>query len=221
MKHTVQVALAQIAPVWLDKMGTLAKIEATLESAGKAGAELVVFGEALLPGYPFWLAYTDGAAWDLEINKSIHAHYLDNAVQIEKGDLDGIRALAKTFNMGIYLGLMERPIDRGGHSLYCSLVYIDPTGHIVSVHRKLQPTYDERLTWSPGDGHGLRVHPLKGFTVGGLNCWENWMPLARAALYAQGRTSTWPFGREIWTIQRISPASSHGNQEVSSSLSRL
>ena len=65
--------------------------------------------------------------------------------------------------------------NRGGHSLYCSLVYINEKGLIGSVHRKLQPTYDERLTWAPGDGHGLKVHELKGFTLGGLNCWENWM----------------------------------------------
>jgi len=90
-------------------------------------------------------------------------------------------------------------MDRGGHSLYCSLVYIDARGAIGSVHRKLMPTYGERLTWAPGDGHGhgLRVHPLPPFTVGGLNCWENWMPLPRAALYAMGEdlhVAVWPGG---------------------------
>jgi nitrilase len=93
------------------------------------------------------------------------------------------------------LGIIERPIDRGGHSLYASLVYVDPKGKIRSVHRKLMPTYEERLTWSPGDGHGLRVHRLGSFTVGGLNCWENWMPLARAALQGLGEdlhVAVWP-----------------------------
>ena len=77
------------------------------------------------------------------------------------------------------------------------MVYINEKGFIRSVHRKLQPTYDERLTWAPGDGHGLRVHQLNGFTLGGLNCWENWMPLPRAALYAQGENlhvAVWPGG---------------------------
>ena len=86
-------------------------------------------------------------------------------------------------------------MDRGGHSLYASLVYIDREGQIQSVHRKLQPTYEERLTWSPGDGNGLVTHKLKQFTVGGLNCWENWMPLPRTALYAQGENlhiAVWP-----------------------------
>ena len=74
-------------------------------------------------------------------------------------------------------------------------MYINQEGNIQSVHRKLQPTYDERLTWSPGDGNGLVTHKLKAFTVGGLNCWENWMPLPRAAMYAQGENlhvAVWP-----------------------------
>ena len=116
-------------------------------------------------------------------------------MQIESGELDNIRKLAKEYRIAIYLGMIERPQDRGGHSIYCSLVYIDQNGHIKSVHRKLQPTYDERLTWAPGDGNGLQVHSLKQFTVGGLNCWENWMPLPRAALYGQGENlhiAVWP-----------------------------
>lgn len=195
MENTLKVGLAQIAPVWLSKKDTLEKIKDSIEEAGKAGTELLVFGEAFLPGYPFWLAYTDGAAWDLKVNKEIHAHYIRNAIQIEAGDLDPICNLAAKHGLAIYLGAMERAEDRGGHSLYCSLIYIDASGEIRSVHRKLQPTYDERLSWAPGDGHGLRVHPLKQFTVGGLNCWENWMPLVRAALYGQGENlhvAVWP-----------------------------
>lgn len=193
--HLLKVALAQISPVWLQKEQTLQKIHNQITEAGKQGCELIAFGEALLPGYPFWLALTDGAAWNLEVNKQIHAHYVSNAVQIEKGDLDEVCQLAKKYKIAIYLGVMERASDRGGHSIYASLVYIDANGIIQSVHRKLQPTYDERLTWAPGDGNGLQVHPLKDFTVGGLNCWENWMPLPRAALYGQGENlhiAVWP-----------------------------
>ncbi|MBT8253954.1 MAG: carbon-nitrogen hydrolase family protein, partial [Bacteroidia bacterium] len=133
--------------------------------------------------------------WNTAVNKELHAHYVANAVTIENGDLDDICSLAKANQIAVYLGIIERPLDRGGHSIYASLVYIDPKGIIQSVHRKLQPTYDERLTWSPGDGHGLKTHPLKSFTLGGLNCWENWMPLPRAALYAQGEdlhVAVWP-----------------------------
>jgi nitrilase len=191
----LKVALAQIAPVWLHKEHTIQKIENAIIDATKEKAELIVFGEALLPGYPFWIGLTNGAAWNSSVQKEIHAHYVQNSITIEKGELDTICKLAKEHNIAIYLGIIERAQNRGGHSIYASLVYINQEGEIKSVHRKLQPTYDERLTWAPGDGHGLRVHPLKNFTVGGLNCWENWMPLPRAALYGQGENlhiAVWP-----------------------------
>nr|WP_298793495.1 carbon-nitrogen hydrolase family protein [uncultured Allomuricauda sp.] len=197
MENLLKVAMAQMAPVWLDKQGTIEKIKSTIQEAASNGTELLIFGEAFLPGYPFWLVYTEGAAWDLKVNKELHAHYTRNSIQIEAGELDSICQLAKENSMAIYLGMMERAKDRGGHSLYCSLVYINANGVIKSVHRKLQPTYDERLTWAPGDGNGLQVHPLKQFTVGGLNCWENWMPLPRTALYGQGENlhvAVWPGG---------------------------
>ena len=193
--RTLKVALSQISPVWLNKDQTLQKVAQYISQAADKKAELVVFGEGLVPGYPFWLALTQGAKWNLDINKQLHAHYVSNAVCIENGDLDAICALARDKKIAVYLGIIERPLDRGGKSIYASLVYIDATGTICSVHRKLQPTYDERLTWAPGDGHGLRVHKLKDFTVGGLNCWENWMPLPRAALYGQGEdlhVAVWP-----------------------------
>lgn len=195
--NNLKVALAQISPVWLNKEKTLEKIISSIEDAGKQNCELIVFGEGLLPGYPFWVSLTNGAEWNSTLQKEIHAHYIRNSIQIEKGELDIICKLAKEYNISIYLGIMERAQDRGGHSLYCSLVYIDQLGEIKSVHRKLQPTFEERLTWAPGDGNGLKVHPLKNFTVGGLNCWENWMPLPRAALYGLGEdlhVAVWPGG---------------------------
>ncbi len=194
----LKVALAQIAPVWLDREATLASVMVAMEEAAAAGAKLVAFGEALVPGYPFWLERTGGAVFDSPVQKEIHAHYLDQAVQIEAGHLDRVCDRARDLGLAVYLGVIERPVDRGGHSVFASMVYIDGTGEIGSVHRKLMPTYDERLVWSPGDGHGLRTHPLGAFTVGGLNCWENWMPLPRAALYALGEdlhVAIWPGGR--------------------------
>jgi len=195
MKHTLKIAMAQISPVWLDKEATLQKVEQSILEASKENCELIVFGEGLIPGYPFWLALTGGAEWDKKENKELHAHYIRNSIQIEAGELDAICKLSKENNIAIYLGIIERAKNRGGHSLYASLVYINQEGDIKSIHRKLQPTYDERLTWSPGDGNGLQVHPLKEFTVGGLNCWENWMPLPRTALYGLGENlhiAVWP-----------------------------
>ena len=193
--NLLKVALAQISPVWLNKEKTLQKIEKSIVDASKENCELIVFGEALLPGYPFWIALTNGAEWDSKVQKELHAHYVRNSITIEKGELNSVCELAKKHNIAIYLGIMERAENRGGHSIYASLVYINQDGGIQSVHRKLQPTYDERLTWAPGDGNGLQVHPLKEFTVGGLNCWENWMPLPRTALYGLGENlhiAVWP-----------------------------
>ena len=191
----MKVALAQIAPVWLDRRATISKIEERIVEAGEQGCDLLVFGEALLPGYPFWISLTDGAAFDSSMQKELHAHYLSNSIQPGNGDLDSICGLLKRYGMSCYLGMIERAEDRGGHSLYCSLAFIDGQGELKSVHRKLQPTYEERLTWAQGDGNGLQVHPLGSFRVGGLNCWENWMPLVRSALYAQGENlhvAVWP-----------------------------
>ena len=194
----LKVALAQLSPVWLNRAATLEKILASVEQAAQQGAGLVVFGEALLPGYPFWPELTDGARFESAAQKALYAHYARHAVDLEQGQLDDLCRLARDRGVAVYLGFIERSAQRGGFSLYASLAFIDPEGHIGSVHRKLVPTYEERLVWSPGDGHGLRVHDLGEFRVGGLNCWENWMPLPRAALYGQGENlhvAVWPGNR--------------------------
>lgn len=195
MTDNLNIAIAQLAPVWLNKKATLKKIEEAIQEAATQKSQLVCFGETLLPGYPFWLELTDGARFNSSTQKEIFAHYLKEAVNIEAGDLNSLCVLAKQHRMAVYIGCAEKGTDRAGHSVYCSLVYIDNQGIIQSVHRKLMPTYEERLAWSFGDGNGLKVHELEPFTVGGLNCWENWMPLARTALYAQGENlhiAVWP-----------------------------
>jgi nitrilase len=189
------VALAQISPVWLDREKTVAKVAEWIDKAGEAGAGLVAFGETLVPGYPHWLAHTGGAEFDSKVQKEIHAHYLDQAVDLEAGHLDTLCERAKEHGIHVMLGCFERPADRGGHTGYASLVSIDSSGAIQNVHRKIMPTYEERLSWGTGDGHGLNVFPVGPFKVGGLNCWENWIPLLRTTLYAQGEdlhVAVWP-----------------------------
>jgi len=191
----LKVAITQIAPVWLNREATLAKVIDQIETAGKEGAQLIVFGEGLVPGYPFWLGATGAAEFNSAKQKAIFAHYAKQAVSPEGGELAGVCAALEKYKLAAYLGIIECAQNRGGHSLYASLLYIDAGGKIQSVHRKLTPTYEERLVWSPGDGHGLVTHRLGDFTIGGLNCWENWMPLARAALHAQGEdlhVAVWP-----------------------------
>ncbi|HZH01015.1 MAG TPA: nitrilase-related carbon-nitrogen hydrolase, partial [Flavisolibacter sp.] len=143
----LNVAISQIAPVWLNKQKTTAKILAQIEEAGAKDCQLVVFGEGLLPGYPFWVELTDGARFNSKLQKEIYAHYFLQAVQIGEGDLDSICDAALRNKIAVYLGCIERAADRGNHSLYCSLVYIDASGTVQSVHRKLVPTYEERLVW--------------------------------------------------------------------------
>ena len=188
------IALAQIAPIWFDREKTLAKVGEFITDAAKGGAAIVGFGEALVPGYPFWIEYSNVTAFNSPFHKVFYAEYVKQAVCIERGDLKAVCDIARSRKIAVYLGIIERPKDRG-ESVYASLVYIDQTGEIRSVHRKLMPTYDERMTWAFGDGSGLRTHELGAFTVGGLNCWENWMPLARTALYALGEDlhfAVWP-----------------------------
>ncbi len=194
----MKLALAQIAPVFLDRAATSAKIAQAIGEAGRGGASFVVFGETLLPGYPSWIARTDGARFDAKDQKELHSLYLDQAVDIAAGQLDQVCRAAAEHGVAVCLGLAERE----AYSVFASRVMIDSTGEILSVHRKLRPTYEERLSWSPGDGAGLVVHPIEEFTVGALNCWENWMPLARASLYAQGEDlhcMLWP-GAERNTV---------------------
>ena len=194
MAETLSVGLAQIAPVWLDREATLAKVIDWIGKAADRNCELLVFGEALVPGYPFWVDRTDGARFESPLQKRLYAHYVEQGVSIQRGDLDGVRNAAREHGISIYLGVMERSPDRG-HSLYACMVFINADGEVRSAHRKLMPTYEERLVWAIGDGNGLRTHRVGPFTVGGLNCWENWLPLPRAALYAEGEdlhVAIWP-----------------------------
>ncbi|KAJ3064573.1 hypothetical protein HDU98_012028 [Podochytrium sp. JEL0797] len=194
----MKVAIAQLSPVILHKTETIAKVVTFVTSAADGGAALVVFGEATIPGYPWWLERTHAAAFNSPSQKALYARYVEEAVQIDLnggGDLAPLCKVAKERGISIVVGTIERAQDRGAHSLYCSAVTIGATGNIENVHRKLMPTHEERLAWAIGDGHGLRVKKMGDFTMGVLNCWENWMPLSRAALYAQGEDlhiAVWP-----------------------------
>lgn len=209
----MKVAIAQISPVVLNRQATLNKAAESVHQAADAGCRLVCFGETLAPAYPFWLCRTDAARFNAKDQKELHAIYLEQGVRIppvnqqnnldfresDQNDLRDLQALAAARNISIMIGVAERAVDRGGFTLYCSRVFIsgeNPTaGQVLSVHRKLMPTYEERLAWGAGDGAGLVTHPVGGFEVGGLNCWENWLPLARATLYAAGESihvMLWP-----------------------------
>ena len=194
----MRVAIAQFAPAFLDRARVIGQVVDWINRAADAGAGLVCFGEAVVPAYPVWLTRTHGAAFNDPTQKRLFARYAREAVCVEDGDLDLITAAARDRGIAVVLGIIERPSNRG-HTLYCSRVIIggrgDDSGRILSIHRKLMPTYEERLVWGVGDASGLVTHSLGGFRVGALNCWENWMPLARAALYQAGQdlhVMLWP-----------------------------
>jgi nitrilase len=194
MSEKLTVALAQIAPVWLDRDRTIEKVREWAERAAAKGAGLVAFGEALVPGYPWWIEHTDGARFDDMRQKEWFAHYSDQSCEPQM-HFKELAEVAREHNMAIVLGCMERALDRGGHSIYCSAVTIGQNGLIQPTHRKLMPTHEERLVWAQGDGHGMRTNTVPPFRMGVLNCWENWMPLSRAALHAQGEdlhVAIWP-----------------------------
>jgi nitrilase len=189
----MRVAAVQLAPAFLDRSGTIGIVVESLRRAAADGASLVAFPETFVPGYPVWTELTHASYFDHPAQKAAFAQYLDAAVDLARGDLQPVVDASAELDVFTYLGVLERSESRG--SAYCSLVAIDPVDGIVSVHRKLKPTFGERLVWADGDGAGLVVHDHRGVRVSGLNCWENWMPLARTAKYAQGaevHVATWP-----------------------------
>jgi nitrilase len=189
----MRVAGVQAAPAWLDRETTTTKVIGSLHEAADGGAELVAFPETFIAGYPAWVDITDASAWEKPDQQDAFRWYVEAAVDISAGQLDGVVEACRDLGVFAYVGVVERAPS--GESVHCSLVAIDPAAGIVTVHRKLKPTFGERMVWSDGDGHGLRVHETNGWRVSGLNCWENWMPLARTAMYAQGtqlHVAVWP-----------------------------
>ncbi|MEL6342196.1 MAG: carbon-nitrogen hydrolase family protein [Myxococcota bacterium] len=188
----MKVAVAQVAPVLLDRDATMARVLDMVDAAAAQGAHLVAFGETLVPAYPVWLSSTGGARFNDPVQKDLFARYVEQAVT--RADLQVLCDRARARSMAVVIGVAERSAERG-NTLYCSRVFIGADGVIGSIHRKLMPTYEERLVWGVGDGAGLVTHDVQGFQVSGLNCWENWMPLARAAIYAAGaevHVMLWP-----------------------------
>lgn len=192
----LRVGVVQMAPIFMDREATIAKIASRIGDASDAGCDLAAFGEALVPGYPVWLDRADGARFESQRQKELFARYAQQAAVVDE-HLEPLQRVARERQIAVVLGVIERASDRGGHSLYCTRVFIDASGSVLSTHRKLMPTYEERLVWAHGDGAGLVTHPVGDFRVGSLLCWENWMPLARAALQADGENihvALWPGG---------------------------
>lgn len=189
----MRIAAAQTSPVWGDPDSTKRIVTDWIGRAATEDVDLVAFGETFMSGYPYWMSFTDGARWNAPDQKEAYAFYLDSAVAIDGPELAEVVEAVRDHGVFTYLGVTERS-DSGG-TVYATYVAIDPEYGILSSHRKLMPTYDERMAWGIGDGNGLRVHQVGDFKVSGLNCWENWVPTIRHVMYAQGtqlHVAGWP-----------------------------
>ncbi|MET0081832.1 MAG: carbon-nitrogen hydrolase family protein [Sedimenticola sp.] len=179
------MAIVQAPPVFLDREKTLERAVQYIEEAAGQGARLVAFPEAYVPGYPAWVwRLRPGGDWGL--CESLHDRLLDQAVDIDRGDLAPLYEVAKRHEITVLCGIDERDGDLSRNTLYNSYVVIGPDGVLLNHHRKLMPTNPERMVWGFGDASGVNVVDTPCGRVGSLICWENYMPLARYALYAQG-----------------------------------
>jgi nitrilase len=200
-RQMVRVAAVQAAPVFLDREATVDKAIGLFEKAVADGAQLVVFPETFIPTYPEWVWRTK--PWDDDAS-ALYARLLDQSVVIGSPTTDALADAARRLGAHLSIGVNER----GGDTLYNTQLLFDDHGELVINHRKLMPTGGERLVWGFGDGSTLTVVPTALGRIGGLTCWENYMPLARAAIYAQGvdiyLAPTWDNGA-CWvpTMQHI------------------
>jgi nitrilase len=180
-----RVAVVQHPPVTLHRSKTLARGVELLEEAAAGGARLVSFPETWLPGYPEWL-WRLRPGTDFELTGEIHGRLIENAVDLSAGDLKPIQGAARRLKVTVSMGIHERDGKFSRGTLYNTVVLIGPDGEVMNRHRKLMPTNPERMVWGTGDASGLRVSETPMGRVGGLICWENYMPLARFSIFAQG-----------------------------------
>lgn len=197
--ESFRIAAVQAAPVYLDLDATLAKACDLIERAAAGGASLVAFPEAFLSGYPVWVWYIpSGKTHPL---RSLYTRLHRSAVSIPGPAIERLQHAAASAGVALVIGVNERNSESSDATLYNTLVFIGEDGRLLGRHRKLVPTAGERLVWAQGDGSDLEVYDLPFARVGGLLCWENYMPLARYTLSAWGEqihvAPTWDRG-EPW-----------------------
>ena len=180
-----RVAVVQHPPITLHRDKTIKRGVHLMEEAAAGGARLVSFPETWLPGYPEWL-WRVRPGEDYDLTAEIHGRLLENAVDLEAGQLKPIQAAARRHKQTVSIGIHERDSEFSRGTLYNTVVLIGSDGEILNRHRKLMPTNAERMLWGMGDARGLRVTETPSGRVGTLICWENYMPLARFSIFAQG-----------------------------------
>lgn len=198
MKHTLKLAIAQVRPAYNDLHASLEKLAELTAEAAREGAELLVVGESWLTGYPAWADALPGVAlWNNEQTKAAFLQMQENALRIPSPESQKLEALARKHDLHLVIGTNE--LSPTG-TLYNVLLNISPQNGIEVHHRKLVPTYSERLLYGTGDGNGLRAVDTPFGKLGGLICWEHWMPLTRQAMHQSGErvhVAVWPSVHEV------------------------
>jgi predicted amidohydrolase len=202
MSQTVRVAIVQVAPVYLNLEASVERAIALIRDAAGRGASLVVLGETWLPGYPAWLDHCgEVALWNNDATKSVFARLRRNSIVVPGPETATLAAAARENAVTLVIGAHER-VDAGpgNGTLYNALLVFTPDGNLARHHRKLVPTYTERLVWGAGDAMGLEAVTTESGRIGGLICWEHWMPLARQAMHTSGEqihVAVWPTVNDI------------------------
>src|SRR5260370_30573235 len=200
--QTFKVAIAQFAPVYLNKAASLARAIQIAQDAKRRGAGLVAFGETWLPGYPAWLDVCPNVGlWEHLPTKQVFARLRQNSVTIPGPEIAALCEAASDLKIDIVMGVNERvEAGPGNGTLYNSLLTITPEAKLANHHRKLVPTHTERLIWGNGDGRGLSSVKTGVGRIGGLICCEHWRPLARMAMHNSGEhihVAVWPTVHEL------------------------
>ncbi len=204
MQHQdqVKVAIVQERPVYLDLQKSLQKAARVSQEAAQQGVDLLVFGETWLCGYPAWIDYLPNIAlWDYEPTAQVFLEMLENGVEIPGKAIDQLSQMAADFGLYIVMGVNERVQQGAGQgTLYNSLLIFDKQGQLAVHHRKLMPTYTEKLLYGTGDGHGLQSIDTSFGKLGALICWEHWMPLTRQTMHIAGELihiALWPAVKDL------------------------
>jgi nitrilase len=204
----VRVAVVQTSSVLFDREGSAEKVARLTAKAGREGARLVLFPEALIPGYPRGLSFGTVVGARSAEGRGLWERYWNNSVAVPGPVTAQLGKTAKEAGVFLAVGVVERDTDTSGGTLFCTVLYFGPDGRLLGKHRKLKPTAAERLIWGEGDGSTLTVLDTELGKIGGLICWENYMPMARMALYAKGvefYLAPTADGRETWipTLRHI------------------
>lgn len=180
----VKVGVVQDSPVFFDKGKTMDKVEQLTKKYAKQGCQLLVFPESFIPGYPRGFSFGAKIGSRTDDGRRLYSEYHKNSITLEGDAIKRLEKLSKQEKVYLVIGVTEKESTHG--SLYCSMLYISPTDGLLGVHRKIKPTGSERIVWGEADGESLVTFKTQIGKIGGLICWENYMPLARMSMYKKG-----------------------------------